>query len=311
MTTLGLFVVLLMGFLVTQTDSARGCGSTWPLCHGKLIPAFTIHAMVEWSHRAVTGVVSVLIVVFSVWAWRRHARRTDVKLLAVVGLAFLVLQGYLGAEAALSNPSAAVLALHFGVSMTAFAGIVLLTALVIQLGGPVGTRRERTVPVGLRYLVWGILVYMYVVTYVGAYLARLGTGLSCVGWPLCSGTLIPALTGPVVVPFLHRVLALGALILAVVLVVRMRSVRGQRPDLYRGSHWVMGFTLIQALAGGLLILTRLDILAVILHVTLASILFAALSYLCLQVLPEPFALRQDSASSGARLMDPGAGPASP
>lgn len=305
MTTLGLFLVLLMGFLVTQTDSAKGCGSTWPLCDGRFIPAFTIHTLIEWSHRAVTGVVSAMIVVLTVWAWRRHAWRGDVKLLAVVGIAFLLLQAYLGAEAALTNPSALVLALHFGVSLTAFAGIVLLSALVLQLGQPGGTGRGRTVPLGLRYLVWAFLLYLYVVTYVGAYLARLGTGLTCVGWPLCGGTLVPALTGPVVVPFVHRVLALGALVLSVVLVLRMRSVRAQRPDLYRASHWVMGFTLLEALAGGLLILTRLDILAVILHVTLASILFAAGSYLCLQVLPEPVpASGPRSAAARAALTNP-------
>ena len=38
LTTVGMFLVLIMGALVTKTGSAEGCGNTWPLCHGKFAP---------------------------------------------------------------------------------------------------------------------------------------------------------------------------------------------------------------------------------------------------------------------------------
>jgi cytochrome c oxidase assembly protein subunit 15 len=37
--TVGMFIVLIMGTTVTNTGSSEGCGRSWPLCHGKFIPA--------------------------------------------------------------------------------------------------------------------------------------------------------------------------------------------------------------------------------------------------------------------------------
>src|SRR3979411_1675649 len=61
-TAAGMFGVLLMGATVTNTGSAEGCGRSWPLCNGQFVPEFTVATAIEYSHRAVTGVESVLVV---------------------------------------------------------------------------------------------------------------------------------------------------------------------------------------------------------------------------------------------------------
>ena len=46
--------VQLGGALVTKTGSEDGCGSSWPLCNGALLPEnLPIQTIIELSHRAV------------------------------------------------------------------------------------------------------------------------------------------------------------------------------------------------------------------------------------------------------------------
>src|SRR5262249_31863608 len=109
-----MLLVLIMGAVVTNTGSAEGCGRSWPLCNGQFVPEFTVATGIEYSHRAVTGVESLLVVALtSAMLWR--SERTPV-VLAVLMLATLVLQAGLGAGAVLFPQSALMLATHFGVS---------------------------------------------------------------------------------------------------------------------------------------------------------------------------------------------------
>src|SRR5699024_5075322 len=68
--TLGMGFILIGGALVTKTDSGAGCGSSWPLCHGELIPSeITPELIIELSHRLVSGVMGVTVIALSVLAW--------------------------------------------------------------------------------------------------------------------------------------------------------------------------------------------------------------------------------------------------
>src|SRR5579872_1985135 len=58
----GMLLVLVMGAAVTNTGSAEGCGRSWPLCNGQFVPEFTVSTAIEYSHRTVTAVESVLVV---------------------------------------------------------------------------------------------------------------------------------------------------------------------------------------------------------------------------------------------------------
>src|SRR6516164_5389116 len=73
--SVGMFAVLVMGTVVTNTGPAQGCGRDWPLCRGKFIPEFAVKSFIEFSHRAVTGVEGMLMVALAVGAlafWRRR-----------------------------------------------------------------------------------------------------------------------------------------------------------------------------------------------------------------------------------------------
>src|SRR5918911_3538966 len=74
--TVGMFVVLVMGATVTNTGSAQGCGQSWPLCNGRLVPEFTVATAIEYSHRAVTGVEGLLVLALAVGTGLVGRRRT-------------------------------------------------------------------------------------------------------------------------------------------------------------------------------------------------------------------------------------------
>src|SRR6185437_5712606 len=119
-TCVGMYVVLVMGAAVTNTGSAAGCGRSWPLCNGQFVPEFTVATAIEYSHRAVTGLESFLVLGLSaamLWLWRGSR---EVVVLAVLMVGTLVLQAGLGAGAVLWPQSALMLATHFGVSLVAF-----------------------------------------------------------------------------------------------------------------------------------------------------------------------------------------------
>ena len=285
LTTLGLFLVIVMGLLVTQTDSAQGCGRHWPLCHGQLIPTFNFHTLVEFSHRGMAGFVGLMIGALAIWAWVVLGRSAIVRGLAIIAVLFVIVQSLLGAAAVLWPESPSVLALHLGISLIDFGAVVLLTAQIWQDPSPqAASRRSIAIPPRLRATVWVIMAYLLGVIYLGAYVAHSNAGLACGGWPLCNGQLIPALHGLVLIAFAHRVAAVLALGLYVWMFLQARRVRERRPDLYQGAHWALAFVVLQAGSGAVLIWTRIAVFAVVLHGALVSCLFGATSYLCLQVI---------------------------
>lgn len=297
-TTFLLFLVLVAGFVVTDTDSGRGCGGTWPLCNGRFIPTLALHAAIEFSHRVLSGVAGVLVLLFFLFLWRLYARRrSDLVWAAFLGLLGVLAQAALGALNVLFPESATVLAFHFGVSLIAFSGVALATILLAQLShrppaaspdSPVGwTWRTVPAPPSVRAWVIVTLAYAYGVVWLGAYLAHVGTGLLCEGWPLCRGSLFPGFGGPWWLPFLHRVTALLLVLLLGQLVHVTAPLKARRPDLRNGAHLAATLGLLQVLSGAYLVFSRLSLGASLLHVSLMIVLFTNLAYLLLQVLPEP------------------------
>jgi cytochrome c oxidase assembly protein subunit 15 len=280
--TAGMFLVLLMGAAVTNTGSAEGCGRSWPLCHGQFIPEFAFTTAVEFAHRAVTGVVGLLVAALAIGSWARWRQRREIAVLAPLMLAFLLLQSGLGAWAVLYPQSPTVLALHFGISLISFAS-VLLTAIVIR-EAPGGDPRDANAPPRFRAAIWAVLAYVYLVVYLGAYVRHTGASLACTDWPLCNGALVPPLVGPIAAVFAHRVAALLAVLALAGLALWARRLRPAHPHLARASALALGLALLQALSGALVVGTRMGLWSTLAHAGLMTLLFGALSYLCLRTL---------------------------
>jgi cytochrome c oxidase assembly protein subunit 15 len=308
LTSCGMFVVLVMGALVTNTGSGHGCANTWPLCRGQFIPEFAVGTFIEFSHRAVTGVVSLLVFALAAGVWLRYRRRREVQVLVPLMIVFLLLQAVLGAIAAGTHETPAVLALHFGVSLISFASIVLATAFIWESEGA-DAARDLPVPAALRWLILGTLLYTYAVVYLGAYVRHSGASLACLDWPLCNGALFPGFQWAVFTQFIHRAAAGLLVLLIVALWLAARRDRATRPDLYRGSVAALVSVLLQSASGALLIFARLELFTTLLHAALVSLLFTSLCYtayhlvprrVCLPRQPSPVPAPSDAVRAGAK-----------
>jgi heme a synthase len=286
----GMFLVLIQGTLVTNTGSADGCGNSWPLCHGKFIPQYTVATAIEYSHRLVVSVESALIIAASVgvlWFWRR---RLEFRIFVPFMVFFLFLQAGLGAASVMWPQADEIRALHFGVSLIAFASTLLTAVLAYEQNGR-DKLRDRPVPRWLVWTVWGLAGYTYLVVYFGAYTRHTESSLACTDWPLCNGSVFPGFSGPVGIVFTHRIAAFILVLGMAALLWYTIRMRENRPDLYWGSIIALVLVIAQSIGGAAVVWTRMDVFATLSHGTIVSLFFGTLAYLCIHVLPRPESAR--------------------
>jgi cytochrome c oxidase assembly protein subunit 15 len=281
-TTVVMYIVLQMGALVTNTGSADGCGSSWPLCHGTFMPDWDYEAIIEFSHRAVSGLAGLLTLVLAIWVWRAFPKRPLFRWLAIGGLALVTFQGLLGAAAVIWPQPKAVLALHFGISLLCFSAVLLVTALLVR-----SEDRWAAPPVNPHFTrwVWTLTLVTYLITYLGAYVRHMGASLACFGWPLCNGELIPTLYGPTGANFAHRVGAALVIIMTLRLVILARRHAADRPDLVKAANLAMLLVLVQAAGGAVMAVGYFNLLTQMLHSATIALYWGALSHLLLAATP--------------------------
>jgi heme A synthase len=90
--------VILWGALVRATGSGAGCGSHWPLCNGEVIPlAPSVETRIEFTHRLMSGVDGLLVLLLVIWAWRAFGKGHPVRFGAALSLLFIISESLVGA----------------------------------------------------------------------------------------------------------------------------------------------------------------------------------------------------------------------
>jgi len=121
-------VIVVTGAAVRLTGSGLGC-SDWPACEpGRLAPrrADGAHALIEFVNRAITGVVSVAVVVAEHGSLLRRPRRRDLTWLSLGLVAGVVGQIVLGGLTVLFDLAPPLVMGHFLLSMVILADAVVL-----------------------------------------------------------------------------------------------------------------------------------------------------------------------------------------
>lgn len=292
-TAIGMFLVLIQGALVTTTGSAEGCGQSWPLCNGRFVPSYAFESMIEYSHRFVVGIISVMIVIVGLGALRYWRDRLEIRIFVGLMVAFIVIQSALGAAAVMWPQTPEIMALHFGISLIAFAS-VLLTAIFLYEKDGRDKLRDVHIPRNFRRAVWGLMLYSYAAVYIGAYVRHKDASLACTDWPLCNGSVFPGFTGPVGIVFTHRITA-GLILFGVLgIIYWAMKYRESRPDLFQASVLAGVFVVLQGASGAIVVLSQLDFYATMSHGMFVSLYFGSLAYMCFHVLPRPAAARESS-----------------
>jgi heme A synthase len=157
---------------------------------------------------------------------------------------------------------------------------------------PVGGDRMRLagwLALGASLLTVGLVAY-------GAWVRASGSGLGCPDWPLCKGSVVPALEGDTAIEFGHRLFAgITMLVAAAAALLAWRS-RAEN----RVAAWLiagaLGAILVQAALGGATVLTELHGMVRLAHLGVAFFTLALLVGGALVALRVP-----GSAHPGTRL----------
>lgn len=92
-------LVILWGAWVRISHSGDGCGDTWPLCGGKLIPEAERKTWIEYSHRLMSGIYGIYVFILFLLAkkWLQGAYK-KYQLYFTLSLIFTVTEALLGAK---------------------------------------------------------------------------------------------------------------------------------------------------------------------------------------------------------------------
>jgi cytochrome c oxidase assembly protein subunit 15 len=179
-------LVILWGAWVRISHSGDGCGASWPLCNGQVVPqAAHAKTWVEFSHRMMSGLFGILIVLLFVLGQRLFAKSHRVRGALWAALIFTISEALLGAKLVLAglvtgNDSVlrlAMMSLHHINSLLLSGSVALV---VLYSGATPGrvlaapktnlSRRERNEK--LRY---GFLILFVVVAITGGFAALAST----------------------------------------------------------------------------------------------------------------------------------------
>lgn len=282
LTTLGMFLILLMGAIVTTTESGDGCGNSWPLCYGQILPSqLEVETIIEYSHRIVSGILGVMVVILSVWTWQTIGYLREAKLFSFLSVFLIVFQGLLGAAAVVWGQSSAVLALHFGISLLSLAAVFILTVLVFE-HDRIGKEHVVPIPKSFRFQLYAFATYLYVVIYSGAFVRHTKSSLACSAWPMCNtNEWFPALNSLTGFHFIHRILAFT--IFLWLLYLLLKALRLFKHEKLMKYSFLTAFSLVllQVISGAAAVLTKLNLFVALTHGFFISCLFVVIAYVLL------------------------------
>lgn len=97
--TLAFFIIVVLeGAVVRATSSGAGCGDRWPLCNGEILPHHPrLATIIEFAHRSLTGLSSVMFLGLILWTFYATAKRHPARRAAVLAGFLLLSEALLGA----------------------------------------------------------------------------------------------------------------------------------------------------------------------------------------------------------------------
>lgn len=288
-TVLGVnLAVVAWGAFVRATGSGAGCGRHWPTCNGEIVPrAPAVATLIEFGHRASSGIALLLVVALLVWAVRAFPAGHAARRAAWTALAFMIAEALVGAGLVLfgwvaKDASAArgwVMAIHLTNTFLLLAALALTAA---WSAGPAGFAAPGRG--GLAGALAAALAAVLVAGVTGA-VAALGDTL----YPATSfaAGLREELSPDAAVLLRLRVLhpfaavAAGAALLAVA-----RAALRARPDprVRRAATAVAVLIAVEILAGALNVLLLAPVWLQLVHLLVADLLWLAAVLLAAETL---------------------------
>jgi heme A synthase len=221
-TALCAYLQIALGGVVRVSGSGLGCPD-WPLCHGRPYPPADLHAIIEYSHRAVGAITGILIIATVVSAWLLfRSRRPAVAWLATASLIGVVGEGILGGIVVAHELTPWLVLVHLGLAMIILGFLVAAGVMSMPESAGVADSRFRA---------WALAAVgsTYLLLLSGTTVVAREADEGCHSWPLCGSGFALDFSDANAFTMLHRgsVLVIGAL-LVYVLVMAMRRTPAMR-----------------------------------------------------------------------------------
>lgn len=137
LTIVSTYALIVWGAYLTSGEWGAACGtgsaSAWPACNGSFAIPSDWGALVEYIHRTLSIVATVLLLISTVVVSRAKPRQKGATLALLLSLALLVAQILLGAVLVNTNLDVVVTALHLA-NATALFGVMVVAGVLIHLG---------------------------------------------------------------------------------------------------------------------------------------------------------------------------------
>ncbi|MBA2718476.1 MAG: protoheme IX farnesyltransferase [Chloroflexi bacterium] len=265
-------VLVTIGVIVRATGSGMGCPD-WPLCHGQIFPPLgDDKAWLEWIHRTVAAVIGFEVLALAILAWLDHRERRTL-LGATFGTVVLVgFQGWLGMETVKQNNSGESVTAHLAAAM---ALVGLLVWILARASYPArmtagGSQLFTLLAAFAALSVFALLLF-------GSHVTATSQWIAFPDWPLMNGSLFPALTDANSAHVIHRwIAAVVGIIVAGVAVAALR-LRPRSSPIARLAVGAAVLFPIQAVVGGLQVLTGLSGWSQVIHLALGAVIWTLMA----------------------------------
>ena len=272
--------VSLWGAFVRASGSGAGCGNHWPLCNGTVTPhSPTLAALIEFTHRATSGIDLMLVTALAVWAFRAFPKQHPARLGATLSVIFLVTEALLGASLVLLDHVAknASSARGYSLSTHLINTLTLLACLTLTAWWGMGRPRLRVA--GRAAWLAGVSLFVVIVMGVTGAIAALGDTLFPAS-SLAAGVAQDLEPGASLFVRLRAVHPTIASLAAVWLIfyAAMAAARGGLAERY---GWRLGLLVAAQIAAGIINLVLLaPVWLQIAHLLLAYLVWITLVLLC-------------------------------
>lgn len=285
------YLLVVWGGVVRVSGSGLGCGTRddWPLCQGRLLPTWDQSAVIEFTHRWLAAMATILVVLLVAVAWLRYRHMRRLTVTASVVAALFVVQVMLGAATVELKLSGAIVMVHLANALALLGALVYIAvqtfAIPLRSLLTAGASKSKSGrPRAARRMIYAAAA-TYGLVLTGALVVADGAGAACAGWPLCGNGFQLDSSHLATVNLFHRgVAGAVALFVGYATAMVMRSHRGV------GAVRIIGIglnflLLAQIAAGALVVELRLPATARGVHLALASALFATSTLLAVLVNP--------------------------
>lgn len=278
------FVLMVVGALVRSTGSGLGCSTSWPDCSGSLVPDFTDHHVaIEFAHRAIAGVVMVLIGLLAYKAYRGRHRSPTLVVPSVAAFVLVLIQALLGALVVKLELEAESVVIHLSAALALLALLLYINFLAAERMPDSDPAPDEDLTKRARLAAGAVFVLMLV----GSYMSGIeGAGRAVGDWPLMGGELVPDLgSEEMAVHFFHRAVAgvVGVLLVVVLLgVIRRKDTHRAAARL---AHAALGLFAVEVMIGALNVWTDLNAAVVVAHLATGTLIWGSLVAMALLTSP--------------------------